>query len=131
MIFGDTLSPYLASVGTSPLWLAVLIGTAQNVLSKAAKYSLLDPSKEMAYIPLDPESKVKGKAVIDVVGSRFGKSGGSLIQQIFLLFFGSLSTITPYIALTLFLFIAIWIIAVRSLSAQFAEVSMIRAGERV
>jgi AAA family ATP:ADP antiporter len=131
VIFGDTLSPYLASVGTSPLWLAVLIGTAQNVLSKAAKYSLLDPSKEMAYIPLDPESKVKGKAVIDVVGSRFGKSGGSLIQQIFLLFFGSLSTITPYIALTLFLFIAIWIIAIRSLSAQFAEVSMIRAGERV
>jgi AAA family ATP:ADP antiporter len=131
VIFGDTFSPYLASVGTSPLWLAVLIGTAQNVLSKAAKYSLLDPSKEMAYIPLDPEAKVKGKAVIDVVGSRFGKSGGSFIQQIFLLFFGSLSTITPYIALTLFLFIAIWIMAVRSLSTQFAEVSMIRVGERV
>jgi AAA family ATP:ADP antiporter len=130
VIFADTLSPYLAVFGTSPLWLAVLIGTIQNVLSKAAKYSLLDPSKEMAYIPLDPESKVKGKAVIDVVGSRFGKSGGSFIQQIFLLFFGSLSTITPYIALTLFFFIAMWIMAVRSLSAQFAETSMIRMGER-
>ena len=131
VIFEKNLSPYFAAFGTSPLWLAVLIGAIQNVLSKAAKYSLFDPSKEMSYIPLDPESKVKGKAVIDVVGSRFGKSGGSLIQQVFLLFFGSLSAITPYIALTLFVFIAIWIMAVQSLSARFAQASMIRVGERV
>ena len=130
VIFGESL-PFLAAFGTSPLWISVFIGTVQNILSKAAKYSLFDPSKEMAYIPLDPESKVKGKAVIDVVGSRFGKSGGSLIQQIFLLFFGSLSTITPYIALTLFVVIALWVLAVQSLSSQFVQLSMIRAGERV
>jgi ATP:ADP antiporter, AAA family len=130
VLFGEKLSPSLAIFGTSPLWLAVLIGAIQNVLSKAAKYSLFDPSKEMVYIPLDPESKVKGKAVIDVVGSRFGKSGGSLIQQVFLLFFGSLSAITPYIAATLFIFIAIWILAVQSLSIRFAQASMIRVGEQ-
>lgn len=49
------LTPYLASLGYTPLLAAVLVGAAQNVFSKGAKYSLFDPCKEMAYIPLDEE----------------------------------------------------------------------------
>ena len=57
---------------------AVTFGAAQNIMSKSAKYSLFDPTKGR-YIPFDPESKVKGKAAIDVVGGRLGKSGGSFV----------------------------------------------------
>jgi len=79
IIFREQLAPYM--MGLSPVVLAVLFGQAQNIMSKSTKYSLFDPTKEMAYVPLDQESKVKGKAAIDVVGARLGKSGGALINQ--------------------------------------------------
>jgi AAA family ATP:ADP antiporter len=114
---------FIAMMGTNPLMLAVIFGTIQNFISKSAKYSLFDPTKEMAYIPLDQESKVKGKAAIDVVGARFGKAGGSLIQQGLLVLCGSLSAITPYIAIILFAIIGAWIVAARSLSKRFNELN--------
>ena len=47
-IFPGVLAPITAAAGTTPLMLAVLIGAAQNILSKSSKYSLFDPCKEMA-----------------------------------------------------------------------------------
>ena len=66
----------------TPLYLAVIIGAAQNIFSKSSKYSLFDPCKETAYIPLDDEIRTKGKAAIDVICNPLGKSGGALIQQV-------------------------------------------------
>lgn len=119
IIFKDSLTGFIAAFGTSPLVLAVLFGQAQNILSKSCKYSLFDPTKETSYIPLDQESKVKGKAAIDVVGARLGKSGGALINQGLILFFGSISLITPYVAAVLFLVIFVWIWAVKSLGRLY------------
>lgn len=119
VIFRDGLSAVIAMLGTTPLMLAVVFGTVQNVMSKSAKYSLFDPTKEMAYIPLDQESKVKGKAAIDVVGARLGKSGGSLVQQGLIVACGSLAAITPYIAGILFFIIFAWIFSANTLSKKF------------
>ena len=94
-IFSDFFAPLTAALGTTPLMLAVIVGAVQNILSKSAKYSLFDPCKEMAYIPLDQESKTKGKAAIDVIGNPLGKSGGALIQQFLIFGVGSLSAATP------------------------------------
>lgn len=114
-------APLAAFIGTTPLMLAVLVGAVQNIMTKSSKYSLFDPCKEMAFIPLSPEEKTKGKAAIDVIGNPLGKSGGSLVQQVLLLSLGSLAAATPYLALILGATIFAWLRAARSLSGQFEE----------
>ncbi|KAF6002099.1 hypothetical protein CCYA_CCYA11G3199 [Cyanidiococcus yangmingshanensis] len=120
-LFASQLSPMVAALGTTPLFLAVLVGAAQNIASKGSKYSLFDPCKEMAYIPLDAESKSKGKAAIDVIGNPLGKSGGSFIQQALIFATGSLAASTPFLAVILGTIILMWLAAARSLDRQFTE----------
>ncbi|KAJ8773626.1 hypothetical protein K2173_005872 [Erythroxylum novogranatense] len=119
ILFGDPFAPALMKFGLTPLLAAVYVGALQNIFSKSAKYSLFDPCKEMAYIPLDEDTKVKGKAAIDVVCNPMGKSGGALIQQFMILSFGSLANSTPYLAGILLLIVLSWLGAARSLDTQF------------
>merc|ERR1711862_556504 len=98
-------------------------GTVQSLLSKTGKYALFDPTTQMTYIPLDDESKVKGKAAIDVLGSRLGKSGGSLLLQGLVFLFGNILDAAPVIALLFYSVLAVWCYAANQLNGMFLEMS--------
>eukprot|EP00934_Nitzschia_sp_Nitz4_P002386 Nitzschia sp. Nitz4//scaffold1_size375055//216512//218346//NITZ4_000287-RA/size375055-augustus-gene-0.719-mRNA-1//-1//CDS//3329541078//2381//frame0 len=117
-------APFFVSILMGPdnpsrLKIAVLFGTIHSLLSKTSKYALFDPTTQMAYIPLDEESKVKGKAAIDVLGSRIGKSGGSLIQQGLVFMFGNIINAAPAVGVIFYSVLFGWIAAARKLGTLF------------
>lgn len=120
VIFKEDLSGLASTLGTTPLMMAVMFGYVQNIMSKSSKYTLFDPTKEMSYIPLDSESKVKGKAAVDVVVARLGKGGGAAIW-IFLLAFGSISQLLPIVATITMGIVVAWIVAVVALNKLYLE----------
>jgi AAA family ATP:ADP antiporter len=105
--------------GVTPLWLVVFFGSAQNILSRAAKYTVYDATKEMAFVPLSSEDQLKGKPLIDGICSRLGKSGGSLVHQGLLFWFATIPASAPYVAGFLLTIIGIWIMATKLLGNQF------------
>lgn len=124
VVFDELVFSYIAfMILISPLFTAVLLGTAQNVLSKGIKYSFFDPTKEMSYIPIDEELKTKGKAAVDVVGARLAKSGGAFIQAaIFSLFpMASYSEITPYLMVIFVIICLIWLLNIRFLNTEYKK----------
>jgi ATP:ADP antiporter, AAA family len=123
MLWQDRLTWLTTLMGTSPLAMVVLFGSAQNCLCRASKYTIFDATKEMSFIPLSQESRRKGKAVIDVVGSRFGKSSGSVIHQGLLVAFSTLTASAPYVGGILMGIIVLWMGSVRSLGRKFTQLT--------
>lgn len=113
----------LGLVGATPLAIVVFFGSAQNVLSRAAKYTVFDATKEMAFVPLTKEDQLKGKPAVDGVCSRLGKSGGSVIHQSLLLTFSTFTASAPYVAMFLLGTIVVWIVATRVLGKQFVALT--------
>ncbi len=113
----------LGLVGVSPLYLVVLFGTMQNCCSRAAKYTVFDATKEMAFIPLSIEDKIKGKAAVDGICNRLGKSGGAIIYHVLLLAFTSIPASAPYVGVFLMIIIGLWIVCVRVLGKKFNDLT--------
>lgn len=118
-------------LGTTPLAIAVFFGSAQNVMSRAAKYTVFDATQQMAFIPLSTDCRVKGKAAIDGVCSRLGKTGGSVIHQTFLLTFSSITASAPFVASFLFGIIIIWTAATFMLGKKFRDLTDPKASSKL
>lgn len=95
--------------------LVLIFGSAQICLGRAAKYTVFDESKEIAFIPLSKEEQRKGKAVVDGIASRFGKSGGSLMIQVLIILCGDLLLTVPYVTVIFILVMVFWLFSVRGL----------------
>ena len=107
-------------LGTTPLMMAVMFGYVQNIMTKSSKYTLFDPTKEMSYIPLDPESKVKGKAAVDVVDCKNGQRWRSSYLDFpsSLWFHCSIASDSGYDTLGI---VVAWIVAVVALNKLYLE----------
>ncbi len=124
VVFDDLVTSYMVIfILVNPVFIAIILGTVQNVLSKGIKYAFFDPTKEMAYIPIDEELKTKGKAAVDVVGARLAKSWGAFIQAaIFSLFPNtSYAEITPYLMIIFVVICLIWLVNVRFLNLEYKK----------
>ncbi len=118
--FKEQLLGLVSFFGSTPLMVGIIFGAIMDGVGKSFKYSLFDPTKEMTYIPLDQESKDKGKAAIDVLVAKFAKAGGSFLLQGLIIVFGSLSSVVPFVFILVVAFLVIWMLSVLALNKRFA-----------
>lgn len=107
----------------TPLAMAVMVGAVQNIMSKGTKYSIWDTSREMLYIPLDNELKTKGKAAVDVVSSKLGKSSSGLVQSILFILIptATYTSISPFLMVVFTIVCIFWIYAVRKIYHEYQK----------
>lgn len=112
-------------IPTTQNYVPVWAGMFLVVMGKSCKYLFFDATKEAAYVPLDPESKVNAKAAIDSVIARSGKSFGAgfVITMITLLKAGSSLGVRAYIITAAIVVISTWLTAVLRLSGLYEELT--------
>lgn len=66
------MEQFATQLGLSTAALIMTAGSCYYVVSLTAKYTLFDTCKEMAFLSIDSEKRMKAKAVIDSLGSRLG-----------------------------------------------------------
>ena len=117
--------------GFNVLALAVGFGLVQDALSKGIKYSLFDSTKQMTYIPLDPDLKTKGQAAVEVIGGRLGKAGGSTISEVLLTIFAgaTLTGLVGIIAPIVLIVVGLWTGSVFGLNKKYTALLKVREEE--
>jgi AAA family ATP:ADP antiporter len=121
----DFVTPLLATYGIKSIVVIVGIGTLQSIFSKGAKYSLFDATKEMAYIPLDDETKTKGKAAVEVVGAKVGKAFSAVTTFVAFTIFpnATYNDIAWFLMLIFITFSVMWLYGVSRLSTEYKNLT--------
>lgn len=133
IMYKNSFGTEIHIMGCSILFMAVLVGSIQNSLTKGSKYVLFDSTKQMAYIPLASELKVKGQAAVEILAERTGKSGGAFIQSTLLLIAGSgikLSDLVSVLGTIIVIIMMFWITSVLGLSKQFEKLTAERGNSK-
>ncbi len=103
-----------ALFGIPALQVIVFCGAAAVMMARGAKNSFFDTTKEIVYIPLGAELRSKGKATAEILGMRFGKGSGAIIQQLLLASVAGsdLLSLSPYFCGCLAVVLVVWFYAV-------------------
>lgn len=117
----EHLTPFASFMNMSPLYLVMTLGSVYYVCALTAKYTIFDMCKEMAFLSIDAEERMRAKSVIDSIGSRLGKSGSSCLYQVLLITFGSTAGHIPIVGVTAVVVIGISIIATKKLGGYLAH----------
>jgi len=116
---------FFLAIPASPQFLIVGLGSIHICLSRSCRYTLFDPTKEMAFIPLPSEEKLKCKTQIDGISSRLGKGISSLSMQFMLIFLPSVLACAPYIFSLFTVAIGLTLVSIRTIGKTLEP---IRAG---
>jgi ATP:ADP antiporter, AAA family len=117
----EHLAFFSSFLNMNPLYLVMTLGSIYYVLAMTAKYTIFDMCKEMAFLSIGADERMRAKAVIDSVGSRLGKSGSSCLYQVLLVTFGSTTGHIPIVGLTAVCVIGISIVATRNLGYHLSK----------
>lgn len=101
------------------------IGSMYFVASKMAKYAFFDNIKELLFtIPLNPEAKSKGKAAVDLLGSRLGKSSVFFTHSLVFLCSGcdDVLAVNSYLLACLGIATAVWLYATHYLDKRMKRI---------
>jgi ATP/ADP translocase len=79
----------------------------------------------MTYIPLSLELKTKGKAAIEVIGLKFGKSLGAFLQSFIFIIMptANFDSIAIYLLVIFVLVTSLWIWNVKALNIEYTKLT--------
>lgn len=117
----EYVTPFALLLNMDVLYLIMTLGSVYYVLALTAKYTIFDMCKEMAFLSIDANERMRAKSVIDSVGSRLGKSGSSCLYQALLITFGSTAGHIPIVGIAAVLVIGISIFATKKLGAHVSK----------
>ncbi|MEL6711977.1 MAG: Npt1/Npt2 family nucleotide transporter, partial [Pseudomonadota bacterium] len=105
--------------GIQGVYMVIILGAVSNVLTKSAKYSTFDSSKEMLYTVLSHEVKTKGKAVA-ITGNKGGKGISSFFLTLVVLpFYGDYVSAGKLMFIVFFITVLVWIFLVNRLDDEY------------